>query len=162
MNSTLVYWVSVLGQFFGLSTCLILGTKLGAKLWPNVFASLSWMLHLSKHLGMILGLIFCSVLGYAAHDLRDYYTTTTLTDIAVLAKHNDYNFRLQTDFGQAFETTFCQDGPPPDFLPNERIKVLVYKQKRDCKSLNGKSLGYIMYSNPDGSKTKFLQETASE
>lgn len=99
-------------------------------------------------------------IGYGAHEIEQYRTTQTLADVLILKKYDDKNYRMQTEWGQAFKATLCPE-TTADWEAGEKLAVWNYRQMQDCKSMNGRNLGYVAYANQDGTKTKFNIEEIS-
>lgn len=77
-----------------------------------------------------------------------------LENITILARRSDSSFQMMTEKGQTFEVTFCAD-THVDFREGERLQILRYEQRTGCKSLNGRNLGFIAYTDRDGNRVHY-------
>jgi len=94
--------------------------------------------------------------GYLYRDHLLATNTETLANVTIIRKHSALEFTMQTEKGQTFETQFCQDSLPQiDFEAGEKLQVMNYEQRPRCKSLAGKNLGYVAYTDSEGNRTKF-------
>jgi hypothetical protein len=83
----------------------------------------------------------------------------TLANVLVLERHNDFAYRMQTEHGQAFEITFCENSYT-DFQPYEKLQILTYEQRKGCKNISGRKLGFVAYTDKNGERLKFPLEVA--
>ena len=77
-----------------------------------------------------------------------------LENVTIMAKRSDAAFQMVNEKGQKFEITFCGD-THVDFQEGEKLQVLSYEQRTGCKSLNGRNLGFIAYTDKDGNRIHF-------
>lgn len=152
------HWLlALLGLLFGSLSGLSLATWSGLRLWKanpdlrvNVSAIWSEIWNMARVMAVqgrkaaaALGLVALGIiLGAAGDQLWTFHHYETLADVYVLEKIDDQHFRMQTDKGQAFQVTMCDDSKV-DWRAGERLKVFNYEQRRGCKSVVGKNLGYI-------------------
>jgi hypothetical protein len=87
-------------------------------------------------------LIVGILIGYGLRDVVLLQRTQTLSRVVVLEKYDDYNYRLMTENGQAFNARFCLESKV-NFVPGEILSTLSYEQQRGCKNIVGKNLGFI-------------------
>lgn len=173
MQFLTLYWWEWLAYAFGYSSCLSVAvwlwwmqrkdhSRLGE---IQSISSLATIVPEMQPVGKqtvwiasITGLI-CLVAGYGIHEIEHYRGMQTLADVLVLDRYSDSHYRLQTSWGQAFDATICPDSDV-DWEKGERLQILNYEQHHGCKSLRGRNLGYVVYTNQDGSKLK-LEEVAN-
>jgi len=95
--------------------------------------------------------------GYDYRNTELVTNTQTLSNVLVLARDGDHDFRMQTDKGQVFRTHLC-DGSHADWQAGEKLALLNYEQREGCKSIVGKNLGFIAYTDGQGRRRKFIRE----
>lgn len=89
--------------------------------------------------------------GYAVRDLQTFYLSKPFSNVVIVQRHNDREFKLQPDDSQAFEVTMCD---PQDWQPWEKMKSFDYEQKVGCKNLHGHLLGAVFYNDGQGKRLK--------
>lgn len=77
-----------------------------------------------------------------------------LLNLLILERHNSKEFTVQTENGQAFQITFCQE---VDLQRGQKLQVLTYEQLFGCKNIQGPDLGFIAYSDKSGQRINFLE-----
>jgi hypothetical protein len=88
-------------------------------------------------------------IGYIERGSEMASHTYVLNDVLVLRRDAPDKYLMQTDSGQAFEFKFCDDYLPELPTPS-RLKTIVYEDRRTCKSVADKQLGYILARDEHG------------
>jgi hypothetical protein len=94
--------------------------------------------------------------GYLYRDHRLQQHTVSLHDVRVIRKDAEDMYLLQAGIYQ-FEAKFCRDYLP-DFDPGTTLKVLVYEDRGQCKSIGGQHNGFLVARDVHGMPIKFTQQ----
>lgn len=97
-------------------------------------------------LGVLVGCLGLQVWQYGNHQ--------TLSNVLILRRWDDHNYRLQTDHGQAFNVRLCPESEV-DWNAGEKLQVLSYEQRSGCKTIVGRNLGFVAYTDDNGNRSKF-------
>lgn len=88
-------------------------------------------------------------IGYGSRDLQQFHHTYVLNDVQVLRRDSHELYLMQTSAHQPFEMKFCPDYTP-DLDEGSLLKVIVYEDRGECKSVSDKKLGYIVARDEHG------------
>lgn len=88
-----------------------------------------------------LAMTLAFLLGYMTHALVRISHLYTLTDVRILQKYDNLDYRVQTEEGEPFVLKFCGDYAP-GFDPGMTLRFIIYEDRGACKSIAPKGTGF--------------------
>lgn len=152
MIQSIHFWLRCFLLSAGFFAFLSTSTTLAEK-WGMTRENIERLTNRTINLG-VLALGFIS--GMAAMDVNHFSRVEKLKDVLVVEKHNDSEFTLRYK-GADFQAMICPDSTV-DWTNGDKLREFNYEQRKGCKTLHGKDLGFLAYVDKNGKRIKFSTE----